>query len=243
MHSGSPFGRSDEGCGHAARLRCWPGGSERLRGRVDAFDDQSESHEERAAAAALGLGLLGERVEQGEDPLSMREALDGVTAVFLLPGYADMPKLVAEIERVGAARIVQLSGGSAASGDMSNAITRYMAGSEAAIRASGLTWTIVRPTAFMANALRWLPQLQAGNVVRVPFAGVHTAAVDPFDIAAAAAAALTEPGRDGRVYYPTGPESMLPEEQVGILADVLGRRARFGQWATTHASVFDNRDR
>jgi uncharacterized protein YbjT (DUF2867 family) len=162
-----------------------------------------------------------------DQPETMREALDGVTGVFLLPGYADMPGLVAEIERAGAGHVVQLSGGSAGSGDRSNAVTRYMADSEAAVRSSGLDWTILRPAAFMANALRWLPQLRVGDVVRVPFANVRTATVDPFDVAAVAAAALTKTGHAGQIYYPTGPESMLPEEQVRVLADVLGRDLRF----------------
>jgi hypothetical protein len=29
-------------------------------------------------------------------------------------------------------------------------------------------WTVLGPRQFMSNALRWLPQLQAGDVVRVP---------------------------------------------------------------------------
>ncbi|WP_396445580.1 SDR family NAD(P)-dependent oxidoreductase [Actinomadura sp.] len=32
---------------------------------------------------------------------------------------------------------------------------------------------------------------------------------------------------EGRTYYPTGPESLLPAEQVAVLADVLGRDLRF----------------
>lgn len=154
----------------------------------------------------------------------MAEALDSVDSVFLLPGYDGMPEA---IRRAGASRIVLLSGGSAGSGDMSNAVTRYMAESEAAVRASGLEWTFLRPAAFMANALRWLPALQAGDGVRVPFANVRTACVDPFDIGAIAAAALLEAGHGGNTYVPTGPQSLLPEEQVATLADVLVRDLRF----------------
>ena len=99
--------------------------------------------------------------------------------------------------------------------------------SEAAVTGSGLPWTILRPTAFMSNALRWTPQLAAGDVVRAPFATVRTATVDPHDVAAVAAEALLRDGHAGRIYQPTGPESLLPADQVGVLAAVLGRDLRF----------------
>ena len=50
-------------------------------------------------------------------PASLRAALRGVTGVFLLPGYQDMPGVLAEIGRSGAQRVVLMSGlRSAASG-------------------------------------------------------------------------------------------------------------------------------
>jgi uncharacterized protein YbjT (DUF2867 family) len=162
-----------------------------------------------------------------DEPASLAPALDGVTGAFLLPGYRDMPGVLAEARRAGVGRIVQLSGGSAGTGDMSNAVTRYMVVTERAVHDSGLPWTILRPSAFMSNALRWLPQLKAGDTVRLPFADVRTATVDPHDIAAVAAKALLEDGHEGQIYYPTGPESLLPAEQIAILGDVLGRDLRF----------------
>jgi uncharacterized protein YbjT (DUF2867 family) len=166
------------------------------------------------------------------DPGSMRPALDGADGVFLLPGYADMPGVLAEARRAGVGRAVQLSGMSAGSGDMSNAITRYMAESEQAVRESGLDWTILRPAAFMSNTLQWVPQLRAGDVVVAPFAAVRAAVIDPADIAAVAAAALTGPGHAGRVYRLSGPQALAPADRVQILGRVLGRELRFGRRAT-----------
>ncbi|WP_067466260.1 NAD(P)H-binding protein [Actinomadura macra] len=169
------------------------------------------------------------------EPASLAPALDGVTGVFLLPGYHDMAGVLDEARRAGVERVVQLSGGSAGSGDLSNAVTRYMVRTEQAVYDSGLPWTVLRPSAFMSNALRWLPQLRAGDTVRLPFAGVRAATVDPYDIAAVAAAALLDDGDEhgrtgghqGRIYHPTGGESLLPAEQVRVLAEVLGRDLRF----------------
>ena len=161
------------------------------------------------------------------DPASLRPALDGAEGVFLLPGYADMAGVLAEARRAGVRTVVQLSGMSAGSGDLSNAITRYMAGSEQAVRECGLAWTILRPAAFMSNTFQWLPQLRAGDVVRAPFARVRAAMTDPADVAAAAALALTEPGHAGRVYELSGPQPLTPADRVQILGEVLGRKLRF----------------
>jgi uncharacterized protein YbjT (DUF2867 family) len=161
------------------------------------------------------------------DPASLRPVLEGADGVFLLPGYADMPGVHVEARRAGVRTVVQLSGMSAGSGDMSNAITAYMAMSEQAARESGLAWTIVRPAMFMTNAFQWLPQLRAGDLVRAPFGHVRAAVTDPADIAAVAARALTAPGHEGRVYAVSGPESLTAGERVAILGQVLGRDLRF----------------
>jgi uncharacterized protein YbjT (DUF2867 family) len=159
-------------------------------------------------------------------PDTMEPALDGVRGVFLLPGYEDLPGLLDRARRAGVRRVVLLSGGSADSGDLTNAVARYMILSERAVAESGLQWTFLRCTAFMSNALRWLPQLREGDVVRVPFAGVRAAVLDPHDIAAVAATALLTDGHEGRVYPLTGPEPLLPADQVAVLASVLGRNLR-----------------
>ncbi|GAB3967136.1 NAD(P)H-binding protein [Actinoallomurus acanthiterrae] len=160
------------------------------------------------------------------EPGTLTAALEDVHGMFLLPGYADMPGLLSRAREAGVRHVVLLSGGSAALEDMSNAISRYMTLSERAVRDSGLSWTFLRPRAFMSNVLRWTPQLRAGDTVRVPFPKVSTACVDPQDIAAVAAPALTGSGHEGRVYELTGPESLLPADQIAILAKVLGRDLR-----------------
>jgi len=159
-------------------------------------------------------------------PDTLRDALAGVRGVFLLPGYQDMKGLLAEAASAGVQRVVLLSG-SSADGDQSNAITRYMSASEAAVHGSGLAWTVLRPSAFMSNTLEWVPQLRAGDLVRAPFAGARAATVDPADIAAVAALALLDPGHAGQTYRLTGPEALLPADRVAVLAEVLGRPLRF----------------
>jgi len=52
--------------------------------------------------------------------------------------------------------------------------------------------------------------------------------IDPADVAAVLASALTEPGHAGETYRVSGPEALRPPDQVGIVAEVLGRKLRFG---------------
>jgi uncharacterized protein YbjT (DUF2867 family) len=159
-------------------------------------------------------------------PATLRPALRGARGLFLLPGYADMTGIMDEAATAGVEHVVLLTGSSAVAGDLDNAISRYMVRSEEAVRASGLAWTILRPNAFMSNALRWLPQLLAGDTVRVEFPHAVATVIDPYDIASVAAIALTSAGHDRATYRLTGPAPLLPEERVRILGAALGRNLK-----------------
>jgi uncharacterized protein YbjT (DUF2867 family) len=127
----------------------------------------------------------------------------------------------------GVERVTLQSSSAVPGGDTTNAVARYHIESEQAIRASGLEWTFLQPNSFMSNTLQWADQLRRGDTVRVPFADVPIATVDPRDIAAVAAKALTEDAHAGRSYRLSGPESLLPEERLAILGRALGRDLRF----------------
>ncbi|MFF9851426.1 NAD(P)H-binding protein [Streptomyces litmocidini] len=162
-----------------------------------------------------------------DDPDSLAPALDGVRGVFLLPGHRDMPGLLDRMRRAGVERVVLLSSLATVATDTRNVLSEYMIGSETAVRESGLAWTFLRPNAFMSNALRWLPQLRAGDVIRDAFGAVPVASVDPYDIAAVAVRALLDPGHEERVHPLSGPEPLLPAQRLAVLAEVLGRDLRF----------------
>jgi uncharacterized protein YbjT (DUF2867 family) len=159
--------------------------------------------------------------------------LDGVHAVFLLTDglntAAHDRRLVAAARRAGGVdRIVKLSVLAVGHGATDPITTLHRAG-EQEIRDSGIGWTFLRPTAFMSNALNWAPMLAADQVVHAPFAAGRAAVVDPADIAAVAAACLTDDGHNQRVYELTGPEPLSPADQVAILSQVLGRDLRYAE--------------
>lgn len=147
-------------------------------------------------------------------------SFEGVRALFLLPGY---PGVAQAAEKAGVEHIVQLSGVSAGTGDASNAITRYMMSAERDVTECGAAWTILRPCAFASNALRWLPQLREGNVIRALFPEVRAASLDPQDLGAVAATVLRANSHHSEILWPTGPEPLTPAEQVEILAEATGR--------------------
>ena len=190
-----------------------------------------------AAAGAPARALVRERaelpagIEQVTGDLNRAETvaphLRGVEAAFLLSGYAGLAETLAAMREAGVRRVVLLSSSAAPSGDTTNAVARYHIVSEQAVRASGLEWTFLQPNSFMTNTLQWVPQLRAGDVVRAPFARVAVATIDPDDVGAVAAAALTTDAHAGRAYRLSGPESLTPADRVGILARVLGRDLRF----------------
>ncbi|HEX3764494.1 MAG TPA: NAD(P)H-binding protein [Kofleriaceae bacterium] len=163
-----------------------------------------------------------------DQPASLAAALAGVRGVFLLGGHRDMPGVLAQFRDAGVAHVALLSSRSVIGGQPGNAIVDMWLAAESAVHASGVAWTVLQPSGFMSNALRWLPQLRTGDVVRAPFGDAAIAAIDPHDIAAVAALVLTAgAAHAGRSYPLTGPRAWLPRDQLAVLAAVLGRPLRF----------------
>jgi uncharacterized protein YbjT (DUF2867 family) len=168
-----------------------------------------------------------------EDLDSLAPALDGVSKVFLLGGFATAGVL-RRIRTAGAEHVVLLTSRCVIGGNPQNAVTRMWLDAEAAVRDSGPGWTILRPSSFHSNALRWLPQLREGDVVRAPWPAVPTAAIDPADIAAVASVVLTEPGDAGAALALSGGE-FDDSAATTTVREITGQPPRtFGDWAPTY---------
>ncbi|GAA1649848.1 NAD(P)H-binding protein [Actinoplanes couchii] len=179
------------------------------------------------AVSRSGQGLpVGADVRLGDldDSSTLTSALDGVDAVFTLAGHAGMARTLADAKDRGVERVVLLSSSSAPSGNRNNAVARYHIESEDTVRASGLGWTMLQPNAFMSNALRWRPQIIAGDMIREPFGDVALSVVDPADIAAVALLSLITRDHQGRSYRLSGPEALTAADRAEILGRELGRK-------------------
>jgi uncharacterized protein YbjT (DUF2867 family) len=162
-----------------------------------------------------------------EAPETFAPALAGIRKLFLLGGFTTMSELLRRARDAGVEHVVLLTSRCVVGGNPDNAITRMWLDAEAAVRGSGVPWTILRPSGFHSNALRWLPQLRQGDVVRAPWPEVPIATIDPADIAAVAATVLTEPGHVHTAPTLSGPQPLTAGEQVTTLARVLRRPLRY----------------
>jgi uncharacterized protein YbjT (DUF2867 family) len=161
------------------------------------------------------------------DPDSVAAAMADVQAVFLVnipaPGRPDTDTaLVAAARSAGVRRLVKLSAigtGDPALRDFGN----WHVPGEQAVRESGLTWTIVRPSAFASNTLSWAEEIRTGAPVPIRTGTGGQGVIDPRDVAAVAVAALVSDDHAGRVYTLTGPVALSEPDQASVLATELGR--------------------
>ncbi|MFH8366251.1 NAD(P)H-binding protein [Streptomyces sp. NPDC018031] len=189
--------------------------------------------------AGLPTGVRSGRADLG-DAKSMRPVIEGSRALFVLLGgelnsRGERPGALLEAAAdAGIKRVVLLSSQVSA--------TRPDAGSharlreyEAAVRASGLEFTILRPGGFASNAFAWAEPVRARRTVFAPFGDVALPVVDPDDIAAVAAAALREDGHAGRAYELTGPEPISPRRQAAVISEALGEDVAFVELSRAEA--------
>ncbi|MGW0331543.1 NAD(P)H-binding protein [Streptomyces sp. NPDC003011] len=169
------------------------------------------------------------------EPESLDAALEGVDGVFWMwpfftLGVRTAPEVLRRIEE-RARRVVLVSSVGVHVGvePVDNNCHAYL---EQLIERTGLEWTFLRTTGFMANALGLAPQIRAGDVVRFPYGAAARRPVHEGDLAEVGARALLEDGHAGRKYLVSGPEVVTQQRQAEIIGDVLGRTLR---WEDVHA--------
>jgi uncharacterized protein YbjT (DUF2867 family) len=174
--------------------------------------------------------LLGERVEPVvgdlERPETIEAALAGVDRVFLLTTQSSRQpdwerSVIGAAARAGVAHLVKLSVFRA---DERSPLrfARQHRQAERALEQSGLAWTIVRPVFLMQN----LRAMVRGGAIYTAAGDGRVAMIDARDIAAVAAAALTTPGHEGKVYTLTGPEALTFDDVASDLSQQSGKHIR-----------------
>ncbi|MBP2325175.1 uncharacterized protein YbjT (DUF2867 family) [Kibdelosporangium banguiense] len=163
-----------------------------------------------------------------EDPASLTRALAGVRAAFLVttpqkPIADHDVAFVEAAEGAGVQRIVKLSAITAA-GVQADSSWHLL--TEQVVRASGLDWTILKPSSFASNLLQFADMIRAGEPVPDWNGPGALGVIDPRDVAAVAVKALTTEDHIGQSYTLTGPELLTFGEQIRILERVLGRPVR-----------------
>ncbi|MFI5888726.1 NAD(P)H-binding protein [Actinoplanes sp. NPDC051513] len=190
------------------------------------------------ATGTIGSALVGQLLARGEevtaltrDParieprpgLTVTTEIRKASAVFLLaPAGPAIPgidrALLGRAIEAGAERVVKLS----AIATPEAGLNIWHRPGEEAVQASGLSWTILRPTTFASNTLAWRDDIRARRTIPNIFGEGRQGIVDPADVAAVAVEALTTTAHDGRIYTLTGPELLSVPEQAAHLSAVTG---------------------
>jgi uncharacterized protein YbjT (DUF2867 family) len=99
---------------------------------------------------------------------------------------------------------------------------------EAALKASGLPFTILRPNNFFQNDTRYRDVMLASDVYPQPFGDVGLSRVDVRDVAEAAAIALTTGAADGETVNVVGGDVLTATATAVTWGGVLGRKIAYG---------------
>jgi len=148
-------------------------------------------------------------------------ALDGVAAVYVAyqpdlaePGALEtVTAFFSRAKEAGVSRIVLLSGRGEPVAEAA----------EAALKESGVDWTILRAAWFMQNFSEafFLDLVRSGEVI-LPTGMAAEPFIDLEDLADAAVVALTEDGHARRLYEVTGPEALTFDDAIRQIADAAG---------------------
>jgi uncharacterized protein YbjT (DUF2867 family) len=177
----------------------------------------------RIDAADVPEGVRAVSADLGE-PASLRPALDGADALFLLIAGEDPEGIVSQVRAAGVRKVVLLSSQGAGTRPQSY---EQAARFEAAVSGSGLDWTVLRSGGLASNAFAWAEPIRAQRTAAAPFADVALPFIDPDDVAAAGAAVLREDGHKEATYTLTGPVATTPCQRAAAIADAIGEPVRF----------------
>lgn len=161
-----------------------------------------------------------------ENPATWRSAMKGTRAAYVTyqPDLAvpnaesAMQEFVRVAIETGLKHIVLLSGRGEEGAQRA----------EGVLKASGISWNIVRASWFCQNFSEsfMLDGILGGELV-LPTGDTVEPFVDADDIADVVVATLTEPGHRNRLYEVTGPRALTFAQCIKEISDALGRPVKF----------------
>lgn len=177
--------------------------------------------------------LEGVEVVVGDfnDEETIAEALRGMEKAFLLTNSSEQAEtqqtnFVETAKRAKMKHIVKQSQWAA---DKNSPVRflRYHAAVEDKIKDSGIAYTFLRPNLFMQGLLGFKETIINQNKFFAAIGNAKISVVDVRDIAAVAAAALTEDGHENKIYNLTGAEALSHKEMAKKLSAALDRQIQF----------------
>ncbi len=165
------------------------------------------------------------------EPTTFVPALRGVDHVFLLQNpnpamTAEQSQFLTAARAAGVQHIVKLSALGAQPNTKAR-LARLHGETEKQLEQSGIGWTHLRPSFFMQNTLQFAATIARGGKFYAPTGSGAMGFVDVRDIAAVAAAALTQPGHQGKTYTLTGPAALNHAQVAEFISAALGKPVEF----------------
>ncbi len=205
---GGELARILKTAGHAFRVMC------RKQDQLKSFREQ-------------GIDAISGDFDQ---PETLTQAMHGCTKLFLItPPTPDQFRqecaAIDAAKEAGVKTVVKIS-----ASDSNVRSTVPWAKSHALIdhhlRASGLNWTILKPTAFMQNFFWFKEPISKGFIPLVSGKG-SVCWVDTRDVARVAAKVLTEDGHNHATYFLTGPETLDMNEAAERISKMTHHKVRY----------------
>ena len=103
------------------------------------------------------------------------------------------------------------------------------------LRHSAINSVVLRSSVYMTNLLTGAEQVALEGRLYAPAGDARIAMIDPRDVGAAGASALTTSGHDGRTYVLTGPQAITYAQVAAELSAATARHVEFIDLPDEHA--------
>jgi uncharacterized protein YbjT (DUF2867 family) len=165
------------------------------------------------------------------DKPSLRKALDGVTAVFLvcapIPQLVELESNVLEVCKETGVRHVVLNSALGA-GDFPKSFPSWHRKVEDKLKSTGISYTVLRPNGFLQNIVTYnAPSIRAQGAFYASMGDARVSYLDVGDIAAVAAKALHAGAHASKTYELHGSEAISNQELAKRISRIAGRTVNY----------------
>lgn len=183
--------------------------------------DKSKAQALEDAGAEIIVGDL-------DKPETIVPAVEGIDKIYLLTWNGPTQSQQAEnvikaAQKAGSPHIVRHS----MWGTEKSRIIKQGDQVEETLKASGLPWTLLKPTFFMQNTMMAAQTIASDGVIYWNMGDGKLGTIDIRDVVDAAFAILTGSGHEGKSYILTGPEAISFHDVAQTFSKVLGKEVKY----------------
>ena len=182
---------------------------------------------------AESLKKSGVEIVEGDftDSQAAHKAMKGAESVLMIaPPNPDAVKqvssLISAAKSAGSPHVVRISAiGAAVDAPTANGRLHHQSDKE--LSESGLTYSILRPHYFMQNLFMAVQSITEQGKIYMGVGNGKLGMIDVRDIADCAAKILLEGGHEGKIYTPTGPNSISFYDIARIIGKAIGKEVTY----------------